>query len=192
MSILIYFAQKQKFDLQNGFCIASKCKRWCGELGSHIFLGAFYSVFMLPTLEYSSLAQTLPLNPRLIYPMTCWTMLRLRDISEVPDWVPHPLLPPLFTHSTQVFSTSVKGCLCTPDWSGLTFWNHPWLLYLDIQFSKTSCASAFKMYPESYFSTLPLLPPTQSFCSANLLSSYLTESEEYLSILFIDYSSLTF
>lgn len=139
MSILIYFAQKQKFDLQNGFCIASKSKRWCGDLGSHIFIGAFYSVFMLPTLEYSSLAQTLPLDPRLIYPMICWTTLHLTDISEVPDWVPHPLLPPLFTHSTQVFSTSVNGCLCPLDWSDLTFWNHPWLLYRDIQFSKTSC-----------------------------------------------------
>ena len=53
------------------FALLQSARGGVGDLGSHILLGASYSVCMLPTLEYTSLAQTLPLNPRLIYLMTC-------------------------------------------------------------------------------------------------------------------------
>ena len=96
---------------------------------------------------------------------------------------------PFYSLHPSLFHLS-KWCLHPPGWSGLSLWNHPWLLSLDIQFSKTSCWFYFQNIFRIWL--LNASTATQSSCSANLLSSYLTGSEEYLSILLIDYISLTF
>ena len=166
MSILIYFAQKQKFDLQNGFCIASKCQRWCGRPGeSYPSWGFLQCLHAADSGIYLS-SLNLALEPQTHLSHDLLDSSPSHRLSEVPDWVPHPLLPPLFTHSTQVFSTSVNGAsillVDQASVSGIILGSFP----LTSNSAKHPVGSTFKIYSESDFSTLPLLPslPALQIC----------------------------
>lgn len=108
MSILIYFGQKQKLDLQKGFCIALRCKRWSGRPEESHPSHGLDSIHMLLTLKCSSLAWTCSLNFRsVLYVKACWTAPSHRHLrflgSQLSSWpsqlflfyLLHPNLPHL-------------------------------------------------------------------------------------------------
>lgn len=116
------------------------------------------------------------------------------QISQVPDWVPHFHLFPSSLAPPEVFSTSVNGTsillVAQASLSRIIFGSFP--THLTSNSAKCPFGYTFKIYPESDFLPLSLLPPTWFSCFPNLLSPHFIGSEDYLSILLIDYISVTF
>lgn len=154
-SFWIYFAQKQNLICKMSFLHCSKSARGgVGDLGSHILLGAFYSVCMLPTLNIPLSSEPCPWTPD---SSISWPA-RQHSISQTlrgPSLGSSPFTSSLLLTPPKSFPPS-KWC---PFWLiRLTLWNHPWLLSLTSSSAKHPVGSIFKMYPESDFSTFPLLP----------------------------------
>lgn len=116
------------------FCIASRSKMGKSH-PSHGFLEHPHAA----DSGFISLAWTLPLNPRHVYPVACWTA-QISQLSQVQDWtLDHHCSSP--SHLLHPKSFPPQGWyLHPPSCPDFILQNHSWLLShtLDIQFSKWS------------------------------------------------------
>lgn len=142
-----FILPKQKFDLEICFSLLQSARGGVGDLGSHILLGAFYSVCMLPTLEYTSL------NPQTLHEPKTHLSHDLLDLSlyrlwRGPAWVITPFFSLVTPTPPKSFSINRGASILLAD-QAHSLESSLALLYTSS--SITSCGSIFQNVSRIWF-----------------------------------------